>query len=105
MNVSAIDAHGYATLRAIQKRRVQSLSGAIELNIDNSPEDNDQVSQETRETAANSDLSMRKNSVFDSEERSVSPENEEKKFMGLCLPINLVLIFAIEASFVNLSSN
>lgn len=105
MNVSAIDAYGYATLRAIQKRRVQSLSGGIELNGHDSKEDNDEVSQETRETALNSDVSMRKNSVFDSEERSVSPENEEKKFMGLCLPINLVFIFAIEASFVNLFSN
>ncbi|CAG2101936.1 unnamed protein product [Medioppia subpectinata] len=90
---SAVDAYGYQTLRAIQKRRVQSLSAASF--------DDRRSSEETEDTIRERVESMvtfeRKNSQMDYNERSDSPESEMKLFMGLCLPKTLFLIFEVES--------
>ena len=92
---SAIDAHGYATLRAIQKRRVQSLSAASYDERRSSEENEDSI----RERAGSLISIERKNSRFSSECKSDSPDIEEQTFMGLCLPKTLFLIFEVNVSF------
>ena len=89
---SAVDAYGYATLRAIQKRRVQSLSMA--------PYEERRSSEENEDNIRDRLPISRKNSRFDSESRCDSTELDEKTFMGLCLPKTLFLIFDVEVSLV-----
>ncbi|CAG2169861.1 unnamed protein product, partial [Oppiella nova] len=98
---SAIDAYGYQTLRAIQKRRVQSLSAASF--------DDRRSSEETEDTIRENADSMvpfdRKYSRVSYNERSDSPECDPKIFMGLCLPKTLFLMFEVETGRQRNKSN
>jgi len=90
-------AYGYATLRAIQKRRVQSLSAASFDDRRSSEETEDSIRE--RAGSAIVDSNDRKNSRVDSNGRSSSLESDDNKtFMGLLLPKTLFLLFEVEVS-------
>ncbi|XP_054162554.1 rapamycin-insensitive companion of mTOR-like isoform X2 [Oppia nitens] len=90
---SAIDAYGYQTLRAIQKRRVQSLSYASFEERRSSEETEDNI----RDRIASAIAAVeRRNTRLESTERSDSSDSDNRNFMALCLPKSLFLIFEVE---------
>ncbi|RWS04250.1 rapamycin-insensitive companion of mTOR-like isoform X1, partial [Dinothrombium tinctorium] len=92
---SAIDASGYATLRAIQRKRIESLGMHYHSFSSDDPLQNGGVSD-----LFNSDMesvtSSRKSLPEDTEqlqENFPTESSESQKYMGLCLPLTLEFLF------------
>lgn len=101
---TTMDSLGYATLRAIQRRRVQSLGFYHSTDTPNSDgsSDEDEISTGSINLSASLNLPSRQNKLSSSEiveeSSSMSSALEEASFMGLCLPVNLALLFTVPVS-------
>ena len=95
---SAMDALGYATLRSIQRKRAKSLG--IQLHTLNK-EGRELEDNSEEETTKSSDTCNSLSSFFNSNTSEVNQIEdadflgsvEPKKYMGLCIPVSLSLIF------------